>query len=407
MGPLSGIRVLESSVWMVGPIAGMMLGDLGAEVIKIEPPKGGDPSRQAVRLWGVNFFRERNGRTVNLLFEACNRNKKSVTMDLKSPVGRGIAYRLIEKADVYLQNLRPGRAQLLGMDYETLRKINPRLVYATGSGYGPAGEDRMQPCQDTTGSARAGLMFAAFPEGPPTYLVGAFGDTMTGTLLAQAVAAALYARERTGQGQAVEGSLLGSLLWLHNLHVTINQITGEQFSRHDRDRAENPLMNWYRCGDEKWLGLGSFAADTYWPDYCKVLERPDLETNPKFADLDARRENCVELVALLDEIFATRPRDEWLRRLREAPSGIVCGPLNRISELGDDGQILANQYITNLQHRVLGDIRMAGIPTSYSETPGSIRATAPELGEHTDEVLGTVGGYGPKEIATFRERGVI
>jgi crotonobetainyl-CoA:carnitine CoA-transferase CaiB-like acyl-CoA transferase len=405
--PLEGIRVIELAVYGVGPIAAMMLADLGAEVIKIEEPVGGDLSRGAVRFQGVELQKRVGDHSVALLYEACNRNKKSITLDVRTEKGREVVYRLAARSDVFVQNLSPGSVTRLGVDYETLSRYNPRLIYGTGSGYGREGPDRMEPAQDTAGNARAGMMFACDPNGPPTYLLGVVGDVMTATMLAYAILVALLVRERTGIGQAVESSQLGSLIWLQYLKVFTYNVTGREFQAAIREKAENPLVNWYKCQDGKWLALGSFQADKFWSDHCKVLGIEELEKDPRFENINVRAKNCEELIAILDKVFATKPREEWLRLLRQAPSGIVCTPVNTVPDLASDPQVLANEFITTLEHSILGTIKVPGIPVQFSRTPGAVRSQAPEFGQHTEEVLLDICGYTWDEIQAMREQAVI
>ena len=405
--PLEGIKVIELAVWEVGPLCGMMLARLGADVIKIEDTVFGDPSRGAARVWGVPLVKEGiDGEKENAMFLAFNQNKRSMTLDLKQEKGREILHRLIETADVFLINLRPGASTALGAGYDTLSRINPGLIYATGSCYGRDGPDRTEGGQDTVGAARAGLMFAVDPEGEPLYPTGALGNASTATLLAQAIMTALFVRERTGEGQAVEASELGSLIWLQELHACVLGITGREFKRHVREESDNPLMSWYNCKDGKWLCLGSYMSDKFWHDYCEILGIQELETDPKFKDIVARAQNSKELVAILDRVFATKNRDEWLELLRKGKSGIVATSLNSMSDVITDPQALANDYVVEVTHPTLGPIKLVGLPMQFSKSSVAQIAPPPEFGQHTEEVL-LEYGFSWTEIERMRRDKVI
>src|SRR6185295_18079960 len=240
--PLEGLVVLDWTIWQQGPVASLMLGDLGAEVIKIEERVGGDPGRGMLRSAGLDL----TGRP-NFYFEANNRNKKSIAVDLKKDAGREIVKRLAAHADVFVQNFRKGVAARLGLDAATLRAQNPRLIYASATGYGPEGPDSGAPSFDYLGLARSGIMLACGePEDPPLGIAGGIADQMGATLLAYGILAALFARERTGRGQEVDASHLGSMAWLQGLGLSARTMLGRAIPRQSRRYATNPLWNHYR-----------------------------------------------------------------------------------------------------------------------------------------------------------------
>src|SRR5208282_298214 len=247
-GPLTGIRIIDWTIWQQGPVATQMLADLGAEVIKVEERDKGDPGRGIVSVSGGST--QKGGR--NFYFEANNKHKQSIALDLKRAEAREIVYRLAAKSDVFVQNFRKGVAARLRLDYKTLRDHNPRLIYASASGYGPEGPDSAEPSFDYLGQARSGVMNVTGAEGfPPTYIFGGIADQMGAVMIAYGVLAALLARERYGVGQEVDASHLGSMMALQGLNVVARTITGKEFNRNTRANAFNPLWNHYRCSDGK------------------------------------------------------------------------------------------------------------------------------------------------------------
>ncbi len=403
---LSGIRVVEMSVWMSGAVTGVMLADLGAEVIKVEPP-GGFPGRAPLKVNGASTTKIINDQEVNAAYEAIEHNKKNMTLDLTSERGREALYKLIGKSDVFIHNLNPHQVEELNIDYPTLSPCNPRLVYGVITGYGQDGPDRVVPAEDLTSMARSGLMYAAHAGKDPTYLVGMLSETINGNLLAHGILAALIKREDTGEGQEVSVSQLAASMWLHQSRININLLNGQEFQEYIRSEAANPLLNWYKCQDDKWISLSSHQADKYWSDHCEILGIKNLEHDPKFENIDVRAENAPELIAIMDKIFATKMREEWLQIHKQAKSGLAVTPLNSVPELSADPQNLANNYIISFKHPIAGEMLTIGNPVEYTKTPVSERKSAPQLGEHTEEVLTELCGYSPEEIATMASEGII
>jgi len=400
--PLEGIRVIDWTIWQQGPVASVMLGDLGADVIKIEERVGGDPGRGILKAQGLDL-RDRP----NFYFEANNRNKRSLTVDLKKPEGVAIVQRLAERADVFVQNFRKGVAGRLGLDAATLRARNPRLVYASASGYGPEGPESGAPSFDYLGLARSGIMYSCGePDDEPLAIAGGIADQMGAIMLAYGVVTALLARERTGRGQEVDASHLGSMAWLQGLGLSARLMLGRALPRQPRRFATNPLWNHYRCGDDRWLALSMLQPDRYWERFCAVLEIPEAAADPRFKTMLDRMMNAGECIALLDEVFARRPRAEWLRRLASG-GDFIYSIINSVDDLPDDPQMQANGYVTAFEHPAFGPTQVVGLPVRLSETPGSIRLPAPEFGQHTEEILTEVLGYSWEEIGRLREEEVI
>jgi len=400
--PLEGIRVIDWTIWQQGPVASVMLGDLGADVIKIEERVGGDPGRGILKAQGLDL-RDRP----NFYFEANNRNKRSLTVDLKHPAGVAIVQRLAERADVFVQNFRKGVAGRLGLDAATLRARNPRLVYASASGYGPEGPESGAPSFDYLGLARSGIMYSCGePDDEPLAIAGGIADQMGAIMLAYGVVTALLARERTGRGQEVDDSHLGSMAWLQGLGLSARLMLGRALPRQPRRFATNPLWNHYRCGDDRWLALSMLQPDRYWERFCAVLEIPEAAADPRFKTMLDRMMNAGECIALLDEVFARRPRAEWLRRLASG-GDFIYSIINSVDDLPDDPQMQANGYVTAFEHPAFGPTQVVGLPVRLSETPGSIRLPAPEFGQHTEEILTEVLGYSWEEIGRLREEEVI
>ncbi len=399
-GPLSGVKVVEISLFQQGPVAGMKLGDLGADVIKVEP-KDGDPARGMMRIIGAHVGIE--GR--NYYFENCNRNKRSIALDMKTPGGREIFLKMIAEADVFINNMSINAPLKLGIGPDDLMKINPRLIYAQGSGWGRNGPDANELSFDYTGIARSGLMMSCGERGgPPAQILPGMGDELGGLILAWAVTAALYAREKTGKGQLVDTSLMGSIIALLGLIMAAPAMLGREFPREVRAEAGNPLWNHYRCRDDKWLALAHLQPDRYWSNFCRAMGIGDLEKDPRFANLEERSKNAKELIHILDQKFATGTRDEWLKKLKDEKC--ICTPVQTPTEVSNDPQAIANSYFINVDHPVWGATKVLGFPWDFSETPAAWRREAPELGQHTEEILLELG-YSWEDIIKHKDAGDI
>jgi len=404
--PLEGCRVLDWTIWQQGPLAAMMLGDMGAEVIKIEDRRTGDPMRGLLgsigKIGGMKALAQRNA-----YFEHCNRNKKSITLDLTKPKGKEIIYKLVEKSDVFLQNYRKGVAIRLGLDYPTLRQYNPKLIYASASAWGPKGPDIDRPSFDFTGVARSGIMTVMGEPGqPPVHMQAGIADQIGGIMTAYSVVTALYMREKLGVGQEVEASMLGGMTYLLGMLVDYKLISGVEQVKWVRATAGNPMWNYYKCKDDKWLVLGLLQSDRYWPDFCRALGIEHLEKDPRFADMNVRGANAPELISILDSVFITKTRAEW-QDILSKHGDLLYEPINTITELIEDPQVQANDYVTEFQHPSLGKIPLVGFPMHFSNASTSVRLPVPEFGQHTEEVLQDVLGYTWDDITKLKAEEII
>jgi crotonobetainyl-CoA:carnitine CoA-transferase CaiB-like acyl-CoA transferase len=378
----------------------MRLGDLGADVIKIESP-GGDPGRGFMRIIGA--MAGLKGR--NYYFEHCNRNKRAMVLDLKKPQGKDIFFKLIDTADVFLNNLSIGAPKRMGIEPEVLMQRNPRLIYAQASGWGRKGPDAEEFSFDYTGIARSGLMMSCGEAGsPPTQMLPGMGDEMGALVCAWGVCAALYAREKTGQGQVVDTSLMSGVIANLAFILAAPSILGQEFPREVRARAGNPIYNHYCCSDHKWLAIAHLQPDRYWPKVLKALGLEELEKDPRFDTVEARSANAGELVEIFDRRFAEKPRHEWLQIFQDG--GCIATPIQTPTEVSQDPQALANDYFINVDHPKHGATKMTGFPWDFSATPASYRLPAPEYGEHTVEVLKELG-YSPEDIDRLKQEEVV
>lgn len=399
--PLEGIRALEWGAFHAGPGALAILGDLGAEVIKIEQPKVGDPIRRLSRFGKVCVAKE----GLSLFYEGANRHKKSIALDLSKEEGRQIAYRLVSKCDVFLTNLRPKTVENMRMTYPALHQFNPKLIYASVSAYGPQGPDSQQGCFDFQGQARSGMMYCMGEPGMPPLLVQ-FGlvDQITAITASHAILTALFARERDGIGQELQVSILSSAMFLQYFNVMNALVMGQEVPRHER-RSTDPMRNYYQCQDGEWLCLTLSYRPWNWKEFCRAIDHPELEDDPKFETREKRMENCEELIAFLDKVFATKPQREWHRILID--HDVFCTPVNTPLGLKDDPQAIQNEYIIDFNHPVFGKGMIPGYPVRFSETPADTRGLAPGLGQHTEEVLRDIGGYSESDMAHFKQVEVI
>jgi crotonobetainyl-CoA:carnitine CoA-transferase CaiB-like acyl-CoA transferase len=405
-GPLQGIRVIECAGYLSAPTACYMLGDLGAEIIKIEDRVKGDPSRGTSAVFGSSMTLP-NGE--NILFETANRNKKSLTLDLKKEKGRQLLYELVSKADVFCTNFTLSAIAKLKIDFETLKKHNPQLIYGLATGYGLAGPESSRRAFDSVAQARSGIMYAlgGEPEAPPAQIGGPVFDQMTGTLLVYGILAALIARDRQGIGQQVEVSLLGSGIHLQAYNLNTALLRGRQIPRPSRRSLKNPMANHFECADGEWLLLSEPQADRFWPAFCNALGIRHIEKDEKYADAASRRENFRELLDIIEGVFKTKTLAEWMAILDAKGEGIAYSPVLRPTDLANDEQALENGYIAEIDHPSLGPIKMVGNPVRFSGTPVTVDGYSPCFGQNTEEVLLDVCGYDWDKIQELKDEEVI
>lgn len=402
MQPLENIRVLDITRALAGPYCTMMLGDLGADVIKVERPGLGDESRG----WGPPFIGEPYGPYPgeSAYFISTNRNKLSITVNLKSTEGQDIIRRLVGISDVMVENFVTGVLDKLGLGYEDLHALNPGLVYCSISGYGRTGPFAGRPGYDAILQAEGGMMSITGPvEGPP-YRVGIpIVDITTGMFSTTAILAALRARDITGEGQLVDMSLLDAHVALLS-NVASNYLIGK--TAPGRYGNAHPNLTPYEAfrARDRWFVLGA-ANDRQWDLLCQVIGHPELEDDPRFATNSDRLANRDALKDILSEVLITRDADGWLAELKEA--GLPCGLINTIPDVFETPQAQARNLVLDIEHPTTGSLRLTGFPYKLSQTPAEVHHPPPLLGEHTAEVLVELLGYSSDDVSILRDRGAI
>ena len=396
-GPMQGVKVVELGVWVAGPAAGGILADWGADVTKIEPP-GGDPARTFAAMLGGDL-------PSNPVFELDNRSKRSIAVDLSRPEGREVADRLIAGADVFVTNIRPAALEKLGLDPETLRARHPRLVYAIITGYGLAGPEADRPAYDIAAFwARSGLAASLTPPGGDLpFQRGGMGDHSVGITAAGAVAAALFARERTGRGDLVSSSLLRQGAYTIGFDVNVALMWGLPIRIGTRDTAASPTLNNYTAGDGRRFWVVGLEGDRHWPPLARVAGHPEWLEDERFVDGAARRRNSAALIAMLDQIFATRALEEWVEVFAGEPD-FFWAPVQTVEDLLGDAQFVAGGGLVEVPDET-GTLTMVATPADFADSPAGPRFRAPLTGEHTEEVLAELG-YGPDEIEALMREGV-
>jgi formyl-CoA transferase/CoA:oxalate CoA-transferase len=387
--PLTGYWVLELAHLVAGPACGMFLADMGADVVKIEHPAGGDASRTA---YGSHLGAE------SAVFLTVNRNKRSAALDLARPEGRAVFDRLVARADVVIEAYRGGVAERLGIDWPRLARLNPRLVYCSLSAFGPDGPWRDKPGVDMLVQAMGGLMAVmGEPDGPPVLCGAPVLDTIGALMAGQGILTALLHRERTGQGQRVDVSLLGGALLAHAARLSIFLATGEEPGRWGSGHPYIVPFQAFEASDG-WVYVAVWR-DGLWAPFCEAIENPALAQDPRFATRADRVQRRAELTVHLATVFRTRTVADWMARLEARD--VLCAPVNRYADLPRDPQIVASRLIAEQEHPRAGRFRTLDTPIRFDRTPGGIRTPAPALGEHTDAVL-EAAGIGPDERARLR-----
>jgi crotonobetainyl-CoA:carnitine CoA-transferase CaiB-like acyl-CoA transferase len=387
-GPLHGVRVLDFTVFQQGPQATMVLADMGADVIKAEAPGFGDFGR---------LLQIHNG--VGAYHLAHSRGKRSLTVNLKTPQGIEIVRRLVPRMDVFVHNFRPGVMERLGVGYDDMRALNERIIYAHASGWGARGFKAQHPAFDIAAQARSGLMSMTGEEnGGPLPVGVAIADYVGAMNLAMSIMAALYARDHMGHGQKIETSLFGSAVAAQAWELQ-TYILGGRKRRGGRGHAYLPtIWRTFRTADG-WAVVGG-VGDDRWPAFCQAVAMPELEHDERFANGLSRAINLMELYTLLDDKFLVRTTKEWIEILEA--HDMICAPVQDYDGLLADPQALENEYLLTVDHPIAGPVKVVGQPWKFSETPAHIAAAAPELGQHTEEVLLELG-YTWDEITALRE----
>ena len=393
-GPLSGVRVLDLSRVLAGPFCSMILGDMGAEVIKVEEPGKGDDTRS----WPPFLGGEAT------YFLAVNRSKQSLTLNLKAAEGRAILQRLVRKSDVLLENFRGGTMERLGLGYPALAKLNPKLVYCAISGFGESGPQASRAGYDLVVQAESGIMdITGFPDGPPVKVGTSIADLVAGMSAAHGITLALLARHRTRRGQKVEISMQDAMAALLTYQAGIYFGTGQKPGRRGNTHPSIVPYEVFRAADA-YLTLG-VANNSLWERCCAAMERPELARDERFAREASRVQNRETLVPMLNEILGTRTADEWLKRFEAA--GVPAGRIRTVAEVCESDHLKARGMIVTLPHPKAGPIRVLGVPVRLHATPGKAAVPPPLLGQHTERVLSRVLGVKRAEVARLRRAGVV
>lgn len=392
-GPLDGIVVVEFTSVILGPLACQTLGDMGANIIKVEPPYG-DSNR--------NIGPYKTHADMSALYLTCNRNKRSIVLDLKTKKGHEAALRLCKKADVIVHNLRPSAMVRLGLDYQQIQVINPKVIYCATYGYSKKGPNGDMGALDDSIQAASGIAhLMSMTEGEPRYIPTVIADKATGGNVVQAILAALFHRERTGQGQEIEVPMFESMV----AFTMVEHLWGRTFeppldsAGYPRLLAETrkpyPTKDGYLATLPYW--------DTHWQEFCKLVDRPDLAKNPDFNTMQARTNNMVETCNEIGKIIAKKTTASWLELF--APTHIPHMAMNTLDSVVDDAHLMASGFWQIFDHPSEGKIRMTSPPINFSKTPASIRSLPPRLGEHSQEIL-EFAGYTPVEITAMQNQGI-
>ena len=388
-GPLAGIKVVDMTRVLAGPFCTMTLADLGAEVIKVEKPGSGDDSRA--------FGPHQHGESA--YFMSINRGKKSLTLDLKSEKGREILVKLVAQADVLVENFKPGVMKKLGLDYEALSKINPRLIYCASSGFGQTGPYSSRPAYDLIIQGMGGLMSITGPDaGQPTKVGSSIADIFAGVFSTIGILSALHARNASGRGQMVDIAMLDCMVSILENAVARYTVSGvDPVPIGNRHPSIAPFASIKTADGYINIACGN---DTLWNKLCEIIERPDLADDSRYATNHSRCENMPELLPVLNDAMSLFSSEFWLEKLEAGH--VPAGPINSISQVLADPQVLARKMVVELVHPVAGMIKVPGSPLKLSDTPAEVKLPAPVLGQHNEEILNMLG-YSNEQIAELRE----
>lgn len=399
-GALQGMKVLELGAQIAVPGACAILSDWGADVIKVEDPQGGDPGRGLKSIENIKIV------DINPWNDQLNRNKRSIGLNTKLERSKEVLYRLVRSSDVVVTNFRLSYLRKIQADYDSLRKINPKLVYCLLSGYGTAGQDKEKPGFDYTAFwARSGMMDRLTePGGVPRAVRPGMGDSIAAIAIVGAITAALLARERTGEGQKLELNLYQLGVWTMGIDIEAALYFGQEINQTDRQSVANPLWNFYKTKDGKWMLLAMPYTDTFWLTFCKAIGKPDLAEDPKFDSHDKRLQQNTILIPLIDGVMAERTASEWDEIFKQ--EDLVYSKVATPLEVVHDPQAWENSFFTEAQNPAVGKLKLIQSPFQFSKTPASIKSCAPEVGQHTEEILIHLG-YTWDDIGELKTERVI
>lgn len=404
-GILEGLKVLEMGHVVAAPAASVMLADWGAEVIKLEPLTGDMARGIGTAITPEEKARAQEQGNVGYYFQFLNRGKRGVALNLKEEAGKPILSKLVCWADIFMSNYEMNTLYKLGADYDALSGINPRIIYAILTGYGTVGPDKDERGFDYAAAwARSGLMYMIGEPGsiPPPQR-GGMMDRVVGSHIVGGVLAALYHRDRTGQGQKIEFSLYHSGVWTDAEDIQ-PALMGREPVKHNRATARNPLWNNYRTKDDRWFWAAMLQPDLSWGNFCRALGHPEWENDSKYNSIEQRFWNREELIRFIDDILMTRTMAEWEVIFRQ--NSIIYGRVASPQEVVTDPQALANNFFVDLHHPVAPNLKVVMTPVKFVQNPAEVRAPAPEIGQHTEEILLEMG-YTWEDIAQLKAQNVI
>jgi crotonobetainyl-CoA:carnitine CoA-transferase CaiB-like acyl-CoA transferase len=397
--PLAGIKIVEYGVFHAGPGSTAILGDLGADIIKIESGFG-DPERYWTKVAGIDMAMP-NGESI--MHEISNRNKRGIYLDIKTEKGREIFHRLVKDSDVFMTNLRKTTKQKLGIDYETLSKINPKIIHANVSGYGPEGPMSNIGAFDPLGQARSGLMFATGSSEPAMLHLGVL-DQSTAIAASHAILTALLVKERQGIGQEIHVSLYSTALWMQHPNMVLASVLSVNPCVTGIRTQHSPLRNRFQCKDGNWIIGTHHPEEKYWSTFCRVMGKEALLEDRKYTDEAGRPVTSAELIEIFDTAFLEKSRDQWMEVFQ--PLGLMFCSVLHVKEIEKDPQAIVNDYVVPFDHPSLGKINIPGYPIHFSESKAGTRFSAPGIGEHTKEILEEIG-YSLEEIEGLKEQEVV